>query len=863
MSAKEILINVFGYSEFRQGQEEIIESILNGNNVLTIFPTGGGKSLCYQIPALASESFSLVISPLIALMKDQVDGLNKQKQIAAYINSSLDYLAAEKVLNNIKNGEIKLLYVSPEKLDNISFAERIKNLAPKYVFVDEAHCISEWGHNFRPSYRRIKEFCEFINNDSISAFTATAIPEVRRDIIEHLNFKNPRIFIKGFERENLFLNVIKTHQKKETTLELIRKYDSPAVIYTATRKGAEDISEFLNMNGFVSSYYHAGLPPEQRRIIQDDFMQDRIKIISATNAFGMGVDKPDIRLLIHYNMPGTIENYYQEIGRAGRDDIDSKIFLLYEEKDLSIQEFFINNNYPSRNDIELVYNKICDSAQLAVGSIFEKDIPLNNILIKSLSQQRINKQKVLSVVKLLEEHGYLKFKNDSHSNHYVKILFSKNDLRTYIDKFARKSLKDVLLLLIREYGNSILNHKTKINLKKIATSVNESIEFVKKTLTKLSYAGVLDYDEPVEADAIQILGTRVASHNLSISTDHWLKLKQHAYDKLQFMRKYSFSSECRFSIILNYFGEEATDYRCGKCDNCRGNTKEDQLTLEYLEEIILNTLHEAGGNFKINDIIKTLLGTGKHPGLKNLSNYGVCKHFKKEDINKSIDSIETKGIIKRFENRITLTDLGKNKLTLVPDKSIGQVNINDNYERRLILYNKLREIRKAAARKFSQQVNLICSDEILKRIVDNEPTTPSGLISIEGFSQWMFNKVGDEFLEILNEHQKEFEFEDNIKNKNFPEGIKQTYELIKRGYSLEDIASLSKLPEAVVSLQIESIIEFAPDLEISSLIKQTEFDLIHSEIKKGATNLKELKQKLPSFISYGKIRIILKKYNVS
>ncbi|MCK5087347.1 MAG: ATP-dependent DNA helicase RecQ, partial [Melioribacteraceae bacterium] len=442
MSAKEILKNIFGYSEFRPGQEEIINSILNGNNVLTIFPTGGGKSLCYQIPALAGDSFSLVISPLIALMKDQVDGLNEQKQIAAYINSSLDYLAAEKVLNNIKNGEIKLLYVSPEKLDNISFAERIKNLAPKYVFVDEAHCISEWGHNFRPSYRRIKEFCEFIKNDSISAFTATAIPEVRRDIIEHLNFKNPRIFIKGFERENLFLNVIKTHQKKEATLELIRKYNSPAVIYTATRKGAEEISEFLNMNGFVSSYYHAGLPPEQRRIIQDDFMQDRVKIISATNAFGMGVDKPDIRLLIHYNMPGTIENYYQEIGRAGRDDIDSKIFLLYEEKDLSIQEFFINNNYPSRNEIELVYNKICDSVQLAVGSMFEKDIPLNNVLIKSLSQQRINKQKVLSVVKLLEEHGYLKFKNDAHSNHYAKILFSKNDLRTYVDKFARKSLKD-------------------------------------------------------------------------------------------------------------------------------------------------------------------------------------------------------------------------------------------------------------------------------------------------------------------------------------------------------------------------------------------------------------------------------------
>ena len=358
LTPSEVLSKYFNYTEFRRGQLQIINSILNNKNVLAILPTGAGKSLCYQIPALMGSSFSIVISPLIALMKNQVDSINQYKKVAAFINSTLDYAETEKVLNQLGSGEIKLLYVSPEKLENLGFAERLKNLKPTFLFIDEAHCISEWGHDFRPSYRRINEFSKFIEVGNIAAFTATATPDIRTDIINQLHLENPEIFIQGFERKNLSLNVIQTKQKKSKCFELINRYGTPAIIYTSTRKYAEEIHSFLSSHKINSTYYHAGLSPEVRRIVQDDFLNGRRDIICATNAFGMGIDKKDIRLIIHYNMPGTIENYYQEIGRAGRDGKDSAVFLLYSEHDKNIQEYFLNSANPSKDIVEKVYNII-------------------------------------------------------------------------------------------------------------------------------------------------------------------------------------------------------------------------------------------------------------------------------------------------------------------------------------------------------------------------------------------------------------------------------------------------------------------------------------------------------------------------
>jgi ATP-dependent DNA helicase RecQ len=301
-------------------------------------------------------------------MKDQVDGLNKKKEVAAFINSTMSYPETEAVLRKISLGSIKILYLAPERIDSLKFADRLKELKPSNLFIDEAHCISEWGHSFRPSYLKIKEFINHIEIKKVSAFTATATPEVREDILFQLGLADTKIFVRGFERENLNIRVIHSKKKKEKCLELLRDINGPAIIYTSSRKKAEEAAEYLNLKGITCNYYHAGLTAPERRRVQDEFIQGRTEIIAATNAFGMGIDKADIRLIIHYNTPGSIESYYQEIGRAGRDGKESFCFLLHHSSDIVIQNFFITNTHPNKEYIQNIYKAICDHNRIAVGS---------------------------------------------------------------------------------------------------------------------------------------------------------------------------------------------------------------------------------------------------------------------------------------------------------------------------------------------------------------------------------------------------------------------------------------------------------------------------------------------------------------
>ncbi|MCW8961004.1 MAG: ATP-dependent DNA helicase [Ignavibacteriaceae bacterium] len=422
-SPLKILHEFFGYDNFRSGQLEIIEAVLKNNNVLAVLPTGAGKSVCYQIPAFLSENFSIVISPLIALMKDQVDGLNRKKEVAAFINSTMGYSETEEVFNKISLGSIKLLYLSPEKLDSLKFAERIKELKPANLFIDEAHCISEWGHNFRPSYLKIKDFINHIGIKKVFAFTATATPEVREDIIQQLGFKEPKIFVRGFERDNLNLRVLQIKNKKKKCVELIRESGTPAIIYTSSRKKAEEVAEYLNMNGIKCNYYHAGVSAPERRRVQEDFLDVTNEIIAATNAFGMGIDKANIRLIIHYNTPGSIESYYQEIGRAGRDGKESFCYLLHDESDLAIQNFFISASHPNKELIQKVYKAICDFNRIAVGSTSNKELIVDRDYISKYVGVEVSQGILHSTLKYLENSGYIRrvseYEKRIHFNYYL------------------------------------------------------------------------------------------------------------------------------------------------------------------------------------------------------------------------------------------------------------------------------------------------------------------------------------------------------------------------------------------------------------------------------------------------------------
>ena len=339
----EKLKKYFGYDSFRQGQRELIENILEGRNVLGVLPTGGGKSICYQLPALMKDGVSLVISPLISLMKDQVDSLRENGINAGFINSSLDSAEYRKILSDVKTGHIKILYISPERLENEFFRNFIRDIDISFVAVDEAHCISQWGHDFRPSYKLIPDLYQIKGDVQILAFTATATKEVRDDIIKNLKLSNPFIKVTGFDRKNLYFKVAKPKNKLTYLNSYLKNHrDNSGIIYASTRKKVDDIYKNLKSRGYAIEKYHAGLSEDERKKAQDNFIYDRAKIIVATNAFGMGIDKSNVRFVIHYNMPKDMESYYQEAGRAGRDGEDATCILLYSGQDIIINKHLIN-----------------------------------------------------------------------------------------------------------------------------------------------------------------------------------------------------------------------------------------------------------------------------------------------------------------------------------------------------------------------------------------------------------------------------------------------------------------------------------------------------------------------------------------
>lgn len=862
MHPLEALKKYFGYKEFRPGQLEIVEEILNGKNVLSILPTGAGKSICYQIPALISDNYSIVISPLIALMKDQVDSLNKTIEIAAFINSTQSFIETEKVLQDIAYGKIKLVYVAPERLENTEFALRLKNLNPQFLFIDEAHCISEWGHNFRPSYTKLKDFIEFTGIKKISAFTATATPEVVKDIIKQLDLKNVKLIVKGFERDNLFVNAEIIKKKKERCLELIHQHKSPAIIYASSRKKTEELSEYLRLNKINCQYYHAGLDPIIRKKIQEDFIEDRVPIIIATNAFGMGIDKKDIRLVIHLNTPGTIENYYQEIGRAGRDEKNSFAYLLYDESDVQIHDYFISNAYPTKELIKKIYNGICDSAQIAIGSIPNKSIPINNGYIKLYAKQDISNSLLYSSLKYLETAGYLKINSAYKATDKIKILFEQNRLKSFIRKTTNQLMKDLLLYLIRSFGNEIFDRQCSVNFDQALKETGFTKEELNDTLNNLEYLGIIEFSKANGKETLSMLQPRINADELKLNykliNQFYISSKQ----KLDKMIDYVYSNECRFKFILNYFGEEADNYSCGKCDNCLKETGGTNSSLNYLKESILDLLDEVDIAIKEKQIADILLGTEIESSFKLLKSYSSLVGYNKSEIINAL-------ILLVKEGKIECENLGRQKVYYLPgnksasiENSTSENSLKTDFEENIELFHLLRKVRENAAKKFLQSSNIICPDSLMSKICQLKPKTKSELLSIQGFNERMFNKIGNDFLEVINSFiNGELDVKTQVENK-LPNNILGTYNLLKKNYSLSEISKLRKLTEAVISMQIETILDYLPETDISGIINNANLNILRNEYEKGFETLTNFKNRLPAYFTYPLIRIGLAKIKV-
>lgn len=564
--AKEELRKYWGYNSFRKGQEKAILSVLEGKETLVLFPTGGGKSICYQVPAVMLNGVTIVISPLIALMQDQVEQLHRVGVRATFINSTIPSFEVEQRLINARNGMYKLLYIAPERLETLLWQNMMRDLNISLVAVDEAHCISQWGHDFRPSYRKIREKMNHaLGEIRWMALTATATPEVRDDIIENLAFRQPVIVASGFKRPNLRWWVSYTEQKKKQLLRSVSKgvKKGSGIVYTATRKECENIAALLSKKKITSKAYHAGLSGNERHAIQRGWLEGVFPVVVATNAFGMGIDKPDCRFVIHFDMPSTLEAYYQEAGRAGRDRKEAYPLMIYKESDYHRAMARLLRSYPDLKTLRTLYDVVCDQLELALGSKQEEPEPLS---VKALEKRsRLNRGSIHAGLKVLERLGVLEIVTRSKPQLGIRFIVSKEILRETI-KNTKPAKADFLDLIFRQYGTVAFDKKYYLDLPYLLEKFKLSRNNLIKAIRVLGDQDhLLEYHLIDEEPMVRLIEARMV--RLPASKDDVEGYRNILLNKLEQMKRYVETDGCRESFLRVYFGESDVE-PCGQCDRC-------------------------------------------------------------------------------------------------------------------------------------------------------------------------------------------------------------------------------------------------------------------------------------------------------
>ena len=580
-NTREALIKVLKkhwcFDEFRDSQKEIIDFVLQKKDVVALLPTGGGKSLCYQLPAVLMEGTCLVISPLIALMEDQVSQLTKRGIKAAYINSSLHFKDIDRILDNVIYGNIKILYLSPERLKTDLFLDRFKKMNVSFVAVDEAHCISEWGNDFRPEYRNISAIRTFNKDLSLIALTATATPEVVKDIEDQLCFQKSNIIKKSFIRSNIKYNVINAISKEKVLIKLLSKECS--IIYVRNRKKTRELSQLLNKNDFKTDYYHAGIDFKERSKKQEKWLNNEFDTMIATNAFGMGIDKPDVKTVIHFDLPDTLESFYQESGRAGRNGTASYSIVLKDDQDVDNLKKRIKINFPEIEDIKKVFQSIVNIHQISIGYYsdekYELDIDIisnNNKLSRSITYQS---------VKYLINEGYIQQTNDYQFS-MAWIIMPINRLNQFLNNYKR--FEKIIDVLIRSYS-SINEQMVRISEDILSKRLNIKKEEAIILLNKLHQQNVLIYEAKKANYTISFSIPRPNINQLSLSKkfSNFKKVKNaKANHLIDYVNQ---KTQCRNIDLLSYFGENKSE-RCNNCDNCQMGLR----IANNSDEVVKNTV---------------------------------------------------------------------------------------------------------------------------------------------------------------------------------------------------------------------------------------------------------------------------------
>jgi ATP-dependent DNA helicase RecQ len=600
----------WGYPDFRPGQDDAIQSILDGKDTLVLFPTGGGKSLCYQVPALEIGGLTVVISPLVALMQDQVDQLQDRGIKATFINSTISRHEVEQRLVNARNGMYTLLYCSPERLASDVWNQEVARLPISLVAIDEAHCISEWGHDFRPEYRQIRENLEVLDDEvRWVALTATATPEVRDDIIKSLEFEDPTIISKGFERSNLHWWVVETEQKQNYLRRMVKKQSqqkNSGLIYASTRRGCDELAEWLSREGFPTVAYHAGLDKQDRQSIQTKWISGEIPLVVATNAFGMGIDKSDCRYVVHYNAPFSLEGYYQEAGRAGRDGADAYPILLYRPSDVVTLERRIEQQHPSVEAIQHVYDALWDEFNVAIGDTLEEAemVDLKHLAKRAQTSERA----VQRILQVLQRSALLELIPHKNAELGIRFITDRDYLHDYVEQLENKRKREFVDLLHRTYTPEGFHQMHFIDQEYMCDKLGITANALEKGLHVLQEEQLLTFELRSDQPLVRFLSNRqrkVPVDHQALKTFYEVQMQ-----KLDYLRQYAETDRCRSAFLRRYFGEVKVPTRCGRCDNCLAQQKQTEAIEQEWITIVQNILKQNDRPLSKSELLEATELTG-------------------------------------------------------------------------------------------------------------------------------------------------------------------------------------------------------------------------------------------------------------
>jgi ATP-dependent DNA helicase RecQ len=639
-SPLQILKHYWNYDAFRPLQTEIIQAVIDGHDTLALLPTGGGKSICFQVPALMLDGVCIVVSPLIALMKDQIEQLKKRNIKADAVFSGMSNREIDRILDNAVYGGLKFLYVSPERLKTEMFLVRAKKMKIGLLAIDEAHCISQWGYDFRPPYLEISAFRQIIPHVPCIALTATATKEVKQDIQEKLQLGELRtlpngekmamkFFQQSFSRANLSYSVFQVENKEIKLLDILQKVNGSAVVYVQSRKKAMIIATFLAQHKISADFYHAGLPNTERNNKQDAWIKGQIRVIVATNAFGMGIDKPDVRIVVHIDLPNSLEAYYQEAGRAGRDEKKAYAVLLYTQTDIEDLRKKVENAYPSIDTLRKTYQQLANYYNLAVGSSAMASYDFD--VLDFQKNFNLNAIQTYYSLKQLEQEGFIQISESFY--HPSKAFFIVTNTDLYAFQVANANLDSIIKTILRMYGGEMFNAFTTISETQIARQMHTDLKTVIQQLQYLHQAQIISYSPQKEKPQLTFTTPRFKAEALPIDVVSLEKFKQRDMDKIQAVSHYTnHTQRCRTQLLLEYFNE-ITDKNCGVCDICLQKKKTDT-----------NSLHE---NFTYTQAIKENLKNG-HSTIHKLVD--TIKHDNKKKLLAEIQAMIASKELRQFEN---------------------------------------------------------------------------------------------------------------------------------------------------------------------------------------------------------------------